>query len=85
MTEATAVTAAGRISPYDLGIWKDEHIRELAQCVRFLREQGAAAGVQLAYAGRKASTARPWEAGSFFESRPPIGWRVAGTSTSRSS
>ena len=63
MTEATAVTPEGRISPYDLGIWKDEHTRELAHCVRFVREQGAAAGIQLAHAGRKASTARPWEGG----------------------
>jgi 2,4-dienoyl-CoA reductase-like NADH-dependent reductase (Old Yellow Enzyme family) len=74
MTEATAVTPEGRISPYDLGIWKDEHIKELAHCVRFVREQGAAAGIQLAHAGRKASTARPWEGGHRV---PPEagGWR----------
>jgi 2,4-dienoyl-CoA reductase-like NADH-dependent reductase (Old Yellow Enzyme family) len=74
MTEATAVTPEGRISPYDLGIWKDEHIKELAHCVRFVREQGAVAGIQLAHAGRKASTARPWEGGRRV---PPEagGWR----------
>jgi 2,4-dienoyl-CoA reductase-like NADH-dependent reductase (Old Yellow Enzyme family) len=74
MTEATAVTPEGRISPYDLGIWKDEHIQELARCVAFLQEQGAAAGIQLAHAGRKASTARPWEGGHRV---PPEagGWR----------
>jgi 2,4-dienoyl-CoA reductase-like NADH-dependent reductase (Old Yellow Enzyme family) len=63
MTEASAVTPEGRISPYDLGIWKDEHIKELARCARFVREQGAVPGMQLAHAGRKASTARPWEGG----------------------
>jgi 2,4-dienoyl-CoA reductase-like NADH-dependent reductase (Old Yellow Enzyme family) len=59
-TEAAAVEARGRISPEDLGIWKDEHISELARAVAFIREQGAAAGIQLAHAGRKASTYRPW-------------------------
>ena len=60
-TEATAVSPEGRISPQDLGIWKDEHIDMLARITRFLREQGAAPGIQLAHAGRKASTRRPWE------------------------
>ena len=61
MTEAAAVEARGRISPADAGIWKDEHIDPLARITRFLREQGAVAGIQLAHAGRKASTRRPWE------------------------
>jgi 2,4-dienoyl-CoA reductase-like NADH-dependent reductase (Old Yellow Enzyme family) len=60
-TEATAVSPEGRISPQDLGIWKDEHIDMLARITRFLREQGAAPGIQLAHAGRKGSTRRPWE------------------------
>jgi 2,4-dienoyl-CoA reductase-like NADH-dependent reductase (Old Yellow Enzyme family) len=60
-TEAAAVTPEGRISPQDLGIWKDEHIAELARIVRFIDGQGAVAGMQLAHAGRKASTQRPWE------------------------
>jgi 2,4-dienoyl-CoA reductase-like NADH-dependent reductase (Old Yellow Enzyme family) len=60
MTEATAVLPEGRISPQDLGIWKDEHIEELARIVRFVNQQGAAAGIQLAHAGRKASTYTPW-------------------------
>ena len=60
-TEATAVSPEGRISPQDLGIWKDEHIDMLARITHFLREQGAAPGMQLAHAGRKASTRRPWE------------------------
>ena len=60
-TEATAVTPEGRISPQDLGIWSDEHIEPLARIVRFIHEQGSIAGMQLAHAGRKASTYRPWE------------------------
>lgn len=60
-TEAAAVTPEGRISPQDLGIWKDEHIPALARVTAFLHSQGAHAGIQLAHAGRKASTRRPWE------------------------
>jgi 2,4-dienoyl-CoA reductase-like NADH-dependent reductase (Old Yellow Enzyme family) len=60
--EATAVEARGRISPEDQGIWKDAHIEFLARIASFVREQGAVAGIQLAHAGRKASTRRPWEA-----------------------
>jgi 2,4-dienoyl-CoA reductase-like NADH-dependent reductase (Old Yellow Enzyme family) len=60
-TEATAVTAEGRISPVDLGIWKDGHIEMLARITRFLASQGTFAGIQLAHAGRKASTAAPWD------------------------
>jgi 2,4-dienoyl-CoA reductase-like NADH-dependent reductase (Old Yellow Enzyme family) len=63
MTEAIAVEARGRISPADAGIWKDEHIEPLERVARFLRAQGAVAGIQLAHAGRKASTRRPWEGG----------------------
>lgn len=59
-TEAAAVTAEGRISPQDLGIWKDEHIAALSRITAFLHSQGAHAGIQLAHAGRKASTWRPW-------------------------
>lgn len=64
MTEAAAVEARGRISPSDLGIWSDEHIAPLARIVRFIEAQGAVSGIQLAHAGRKASTARPWEGGA---------------------
>jgi len=60
-TEATAVTPDGRISPQDLGIWADAHVEMLSRIVRFVRMQGAAAGMQLAHAGRKASTRRPWD------------------------
>lgn len=63
IAEATAVEARGRISPHDLGIWSDEHIEPLARITRFIHEQGAVAGIQLAHAGRKASTRRPWDGG----------------------
>src|SRR6185369_14181264 len=59
-TEATAVTPEGRISPQDLGIWKDEQIEMLARITSFVHEHGSVAGMQLAHAGRKASTYRPW-------------------------
>src|ERR1700731_452816 len=59
LTEATAVLPEGRISPQDLGIWMDDHIEPLARVVRFIHEQGSVAGMQLAHAGRKASTYAP--------------------------
>jgi len=61
ITEAAAVSPEGRISPGDLGIWKDEHIAELARITKFLKAQGSVPGTQLAHAGRKASMAPPWE------------------------
>jgi len=60
-TEASAVLPEGRISPQDLGIWKDEHIEMLSRITRFITGHGAVPGMQLAHAGRKASTYRPWE------------------------
>lgn len=60
-TEATAVNPAGRISPDDLGIWKNEHIAFLKKITDFLKENGAIAGIQLAHAGRKASNSSPWK------------------------
>ena len=59
--EATAVTPDGRISPQDLGIWNDAQADALARTVSFIDAQGAVAGIQLAHAGRKASTFRPWD------------------------
>jgi 2,4-dienoyl-CoA reductase-like NADH-dependent reductase (Old Yellow Enzyme family) len=59
-TEAAAVSPEGRISPEDLGFWSDAHAEALAPTVRFVRKHGAAMGIQLAHAGRKASTTRPW-------------------------
>ena len=63
MTEATAVEERGRITPADLGIWKDAHVEALARIVRFVEANGAVPGMQLAHAGRKASCAVPWEGG----------------------
>ena len=60
-TEATAVTPDGRISPGDLGIWKDEHIKNLKRITTFIESQDAIPGIQLAHAGRKASHKSPWE------------------------
>src|SRR6202790_1747928 len=61
LTEATAILPEGRISPQDLGIWSNGHIEPLARIVSFIYKQGSVAGMQLAHAGRKASTYRPWE------------------------
>jgi 2,4-dienoyl-CoA reductase-like NADH-dependent reductase (Old Yellow Enzyme family) len=61
IAEATAVEDIGRISPQDLGLWKDAHVDPLARITRFIELHGAVAGIQLAHAGRKGSTLRPWE------------------------
>ena len=58
--EATAVVPDGRITYGDMGIWKDEHIEKLTSITRFIKENGAVAGIQLAHAGRKASCEKPW-------------------------
>ena len=63
ISEATAVSPEGRISPHDLGLWSDEHAEALADVPRFVADQGGVPAVQLAHAGRKASTRRPWEGG----------------------
>jgi 2,4-dienoyl-CoA reductase-like NADH-dependent reductase (Old Yellow Enzyme family) len=62
-TEATAVSAQGRITPDDLGIWKDEHIVFLKRITSFIETHGAVPGIQLAHAGRKASHSSPWKGG----------------------
>jgi 2,4-dienoyl-CoA reductase-like NADH-dependent reductase (Old Yellow Enzyme family) len=63
MVEATAVEDRGRITPGDLGIWKDEQIEPLARIARFCKQHGSVPGIQLAHAGRKASTEAPWLGG----------------------
>jgi 2,4-dienoyl-CoA reductase-like NADH-dependent reductase (Old Yellow Enzyme family) len=73
-TEATAVTAEGRISPQDLGIWKDEHVEMLRRITRFVRSQGSVPGMQLAHSGRKGSTRRPWEQPGGAIPRTEGGW-----------
>ena len=74
MTEASAVEARGRISPSDSGIWLDSQAEGWAPIARFIAEQGAVPGMQLAHAGRKASTAAPWKGGKGV-SPEEGGWR----------
>lgn len=74
MTEATAVLPEGRISPQDLGIWDNKHVEMLSRIVKFIHEQGSVAGTQLAHAGRKASTRRPWETPPGTVSEEEGGW-----------
>jgi len=79
VAEATAVDARGRISAGDLGLWQDAQIEPLARIVRFLEANGAVPGIQIAHAGRKASTARPWEGGKPLADDAG-GWDVVGPS-----
>jgi 2,4-dienoyl-CoA reductase-like NADH-dependent reductase (Old Yellow Enzyme family) len=79
MCEATAVEPRGRISPQDAGLWTDEQIEPLARINRFVAAHGAVPGIQLAHAGRKASTARPWEGGRIL-SNTDGGWDIVGPS-----
>jgi 2,4-dienoyl-CoA reductase-like NADH-dependent reductase (Old Yellow Enzyme family) len=79
MVEATAVTADGRITPGDLGIWDDRHVEPLARIARFVPSQGAVAGIQLAHAGRKASCDLPWKGGAGLTPQQG-GWPVVGPS-----
>ncbi|MEZ2445901.1 NADPH dehydrogenase NamA [Chitinophaga sp. RCC_12] len=79
LTEAAAVSPEGRISIHDLGIWKDEHIPMLQEITSFISAQGAVPGIQLAHAGRKASTVRPWE-GSHALPAEDGGWQVVAPS-----
>ncbi|HEX4342053.1 MAG TPA: NADH:flavin oxidoreductase/NADH oxidase [Verrucomicrobiae bacterium] len=64
IAEATAVSAEGRITPGDAGIWSDKHLEPIARINRFIKQQGSVPGIQIAHAGRKASAARPWEGGA---------------------
>ena len=78
--EASAVLPQGRISPQDLGIWKDEHIAPLSRITRFIEQQGVVAGIQLAHAGRKASLWRPWEEQQGRVEPEQGGWHTEGPS-----
>jgi 2,4-dienoyl-CoA reductase-like NADH-dependent reductase (Old Yellow Enzyme family) len=64
IAEATAISSEGRITPGDLGLWKDEHIPGLKRITDFIHRHGAVAGIQLAHAGRKASCDLPWNGGA---------------------
>jgi len=83
LTEATAVVSEGRISPSDLGIWKDAHVENLARVVRFLRQHSAVAGTQLAHAGFKASTGAPWRNHGDPVPIADGGWRPIYSSTAK--
>ncbi|WP_240134725.1 NADH:flavin oxidoreductase/NADH oxidase [Streptomyces sp. MUM 178J] len=79
LLEATAVVPEGRISPADLGIWNDTQVAALRRITRFLKSQNTVPGIQLAHAGRKASTGLPWQGGA------PVGpdehgWQPVGPS-----
>jgi 2,4-dienoyl-CoA reductase-like NADH-dependent reductase (Old Yellow Enzyme family) len=80
MTEATAVSPEGRISYGDLGIYHDEHIGKLKQITDFIHLHGAAAGMQLAHAGRKASHELPWLGNAQIASHQPNGWKAVAPS-----
>jgi 2,4-dienoyl-CoA reductase-like NADH-dependent reductase (Old Yellow Enzyme family) len=80
ITEATAISPEGRISPDDLGIWKDDHILNLTRITQFIRHNGSVAGIQLAHAGRKASTQSPWKGGNPISPTEEGGWQVVAPS-----
>lgn len=79
ITEATAVVPEGRISPFDLGIWKDEHIDFLKRITSFIDKHDSVAGIQLAHAGRKASVSVPWK-GNMGLGMGEGGWRAVAPS-----
>ena len=74
MIEATSVTANGRITPEDSGLWQDSQIEPLAQVVEFAHSQGQKIGIQLSHAGRKASTVAPWLSGGDKATAEGNGW-----------
>ncbi|MFJ4847125.1 NADH:flavin oxidoreductase/NADH oxidase [Streptomyces sp. NPDC088733] len=81
ITEATAVAAEGRISPYDLGIWNDTQVAAFRRITDFLKSQGTVPGIQLAHAGRKASTERTWvDRGAPIPPGEGHGWTPVGPS-----
>jgi 2,4-dienoyl-CoA reductase-like NADH-dependent reductase (Old Yellow Enzyme family) len=80
VVEATAVTAAGRISPGDMGIWKDEHIAMFRRIADFVHGQGAVCGIQLAHAGRKASCDLAWHGGGRLKTAAEGAWEVVAPS-----
>ncbi|MFI8002956.1 NADH:flavin oxidoreductase/NADH oxidase [Streptomyces sp. NPDC086010] len=75
LTEATAISPEGRISPADLGIWNDRQVEAFRRVTDFLVSQGTVPGIQLAHAGRKASTDRPWRGGTPIGTGDPEGWQ----------
>ena len=78
IVEATAVTANGRITPHDSGLWKDSQVASLRRIVDFAHSQGQKMGIQLAHAGRKASTVAPWLAAKMGRTNAVSGADVGG-------
>ena len=79
LTEATAVSPQGRITPYDLGIWNDTQVAAFRRITAFLKSQGTIPGIQLGHSGRKASTERTWvNRGAPIAPDAPYGWRPVG-------
>ncbi|GAA4437678.1 NADH:flavin oxidoreductase/NADH oxidase [Pontibacter saemangeumensis] len=80
VVEATAVSPEGRITPDDVGIWKEEHVENLKRITSFLEAEGAVPGVQLAHAGRKASHTSPWKGGAPIAPSEENGWQTVAPS-----
>lgn len=80
IAEATAVEARGRITPYDVGIWDDNHIAPLKRVTDFIKSQGSVAGIQIAHAGRKACTDKPWMGGQPVQKNDDRWWQVVAPS-----
>lgn len=80
MVEAAAISPEGRISPDDLGIWNDAQADALRPIVQFIQDQGAVAAIQIAHAGRKASTAAPFRGGAPIAPEAERGWQPMGAS-----
>ena len=80
MAEATAVSPEGRITPGCTGLWSDKHAERFAPVARFIKSQGAAPGIQIAHAGRKASTYAPWEGRGNLPANDPAAWQPVGPS-----
>ena len=80
ISEATAVSPEARITPDDLGLWKDEHMDKLKQIVGFIEKQGSIPGIQLAHAGRKASHASPWKGGNALSTDDVAAWQTVAPS-----
>ncbi|MEL7978036.1 NADH:flavin oxidoreductase/NADH oxidase [Isoptericola sp. F-RaC21] len=76
LVEATGVSPEGRISPYDLGLWNDAQEAGHRRLAALMRAQGVVPGIQLAHAGRKASTGRPWDGGGALAPDAELGWQV---------
>ena len=80
IAEATAVEPRGRITPFDVGIWSDDHIEPLQRVTKVIKDNGAVAGIQIGHAGRKACTSQPWKGGSPVKQDDPDWWQAVSAS-----